>query len=996
MADGLLDYDSHRIFKNMVFPIDAISVHCVYQDERGMMWFGTRNGVYSYNGYNLHHYHSEYGPEGNVINCMLPVNGHVVLLGTDKGLLAFDTDAKKFSEEAKGVKGVRAMAAIGGRVFMGTHNNGLFCYDASKKSLTPIKIANRTIPMITALEVVGGKLFIGSYKGLACYDGVARWLRGGTGSEVSVSSLCYNVQSDVLWIGTDGLGLCKFDFKTNSIQETGIIRNIVIKCIMLDARGNVFMGTDAGLYIFDSRTQSLKHIIHDTHKQSSLCNDVLWCAFQDKEQNVWLGTNRGVSLLPGANTMRTIPLSEITSAGYGNIFTSILKDDEGAYWLCGENGILRVSATKSALWFRTGGKEKPLRHNHVRKIYKDRDGKLWIASDGGVARYDDRHGSFEYFSISHRSQDYDTKWSYDLYEDCKGRLWIASYLGGLFVVGKRKFSASGKSAVEADTVLLGCPVYQLKHLKGNVLVANTQRGIVQIDMNTMKTVEYGIYDDLMTVFNGEVWYSSEGTLCRIDKTGRKQEISYERGTASRIQSFVSDGKRLWFSTFEGLFYVDANSGVAKKYAATERGFLAGFYDMARRTIVWGGNDCLAFLPVNAKNMQRPSRKVLVTSLMSNGEEMSEDADYNTEVQNDGARKIRFKRRGSITLEVSSFGYVNEEGQEFYYSIGGDGKWVKIPQGQNMLTLAELSGGAHTLRLSDRNPQTDSNAQVSSITLIMPYPWYASRVAIAIYIFLAVGLACLAITLVRRRNRRRFERLEREHYIELSALKMDFFVNISHELKTPLSLIVAPLGKIVSEMKDSKTRSALESIQKNALRLNSLIRRILDFKQMEYESEDTLMRTRVDICQLIRNCIGNFVTACEQRRVVTFDSDKPQLMMDIDVLKMESVILNLLSNATKHIPDGTGRVSVALSSQKSVTIVISDNGQGVDERDLPYIFTRYYQGDSGVMGGSGIGLYLVRKFVELHGGSVSAKNDNGLAVTLSLPMESETSSANGRE
>lgn len=999
-ANGLFGlYDSREIFRNIPFPIDAVSVHCAFQDSRGMTWFGTRNGLYSYNGYNLHSYHSEYGSESNVINCILPINGHTLFLGTDKGLMAFDMATKKFGETRMGVKGIRAMAKMGKNVFIGTHNSGLFCYNVEKGNTVPIKIANRTIPMINALEIVGSRLFIGSSEGLACYDGVARWVNGGVGKNVFVSSLCYNARRDILWIGTDGLGLCKYDFGTNSIQKTGAVGNAVIKCITSDTCGNIFMGTDAGLYILDDLTRSLKHIMHDTHNQSSLCNDVLWCAFQDVERNVWLGTNRGVSLLPNARTMYTIPLSEITSVGYGNMFTSIQKDDEGTYWLGGENGILRISSADSAAsWFRSGNKGSSLRHNHVRKIYKDRDGVLWIASDGGVARYDKRRGCFEYFSISHSSQNYDTKWSYDLYEDDRGRLWIASYLGGLFIVDKRRLTRSGNHSVMADTVLLGCPVYQLGHLKEGKIVANTQKGIVCIDQNTLSVKEYGAYDDIMTVFNGEVWYSSEGRLYRIDGTGHKHEIAYDNGTARRIMSFVSDSKRLWFSTSDGIFYVDSKSGIAKNHISIEGGFLTGFYDKAQRAIVWGGNDCVALMPVNANSMRQPSREVFITSIMSNGMEIQKDADYTLKVLDNGTREIRFKRRDNIALELSSFYYADNGGHEFYYSIDSENKWNKTSKGQNILTLAELSGGTHTLRLSEINPLTGSNVHISSVALIVPYPWYACRAAIVIYILLAACMVCFTLVFVRRRNRRKFERLEREHYLEMSALKMDFFVNISHELKTPLSLILAPLDKLISEMKDSRVKTVLESIQKSALRLNSLIRKVLDFKQIEYESEDTLMRTRVDICQLIRNSIGNFALACEQRHItITFHPDSPQLMLNVDVLKMESVMLNLLSNAMKHVPDATGRIDISLSLQnKNVDIVISDNGSGIDERKLPYIFVRYFQGDSGDMGGNGIGLHLVKKFVELHGGSVSAENKGGLVVTLSLPMEGEVRHDNSHE
>lgn len=217
--------------------------------------------------------------------------------------------------------------------------------------------------------------------------------------------------------------------------------------------------------------------------------------------------------------------------------------------------------------------------------------------------------------------------------------------------------------------------------------------------------------------------------------------------------------------------------------------------------------------------------------------------------------------------------------------------------------------------------------------------------------------------------------------------MDFFVNISHELKTPLSLIIAPLGGLLTEMREGRTKSVLTAIQDNALRLNSLIGKILDFKKIEYESDDTLMMSRVDVCQLIRNGISNFSSVCRQRNInMSFTSDTDALVMDVDVLKIESTIINLLSNAVKYVNDDTGIINVSLESRSdNMTITVRDNGTGVSEKELPFVFMRYFQGNFGKSGGSGIGLHLVKKFIELHGGTVSAVNDHGFVVTMTLPL-----------
>lgn len=979
--------DSYDFFQNIAFPIDANAIHSIFQDTNGIVWFGTKNGLYSYNGYNFHSYRSEFDPNSNVVNCIQPTDGHTLILGTDNGLVTFDLKTKRLSEIKQSVPEVRALALINNTLWIGTYHSGLFSYDLKSETLKSHQIAGKTIPLITDLEIADGRLYVGSYNGLACCDGIAKWIKDDTGQALSVYSLCYDTHDKVLWIGTEGIGMCRYDIAAGTIKKTKINTGNVIKCIVHDRKNNLLMGTDAGLFVYNTVTQTVNHVIHDSHRQSSLCNDIIWCAFLDKESNIWIGTNRGVSLLPKEYDIYTIPLFEITPEWYGNMFTTMLKDKEGTYWLGGENGLVQLSGKKQATWFRNDNKTFPLRHNHVRKIYEDRSGNLWIASDGGVARYSKVSHQFEYFTVRHHSQSYDTKWSYDLYEDYKGRLWIASYLGGLFVVDMKKFN-SKKSIVEADTVLIGCPIYQFETMDTHKLVANTQKGIVSIDIETFKVRDFHAYDDIMTVFDGKIWYSSDGKLFMMDLNGKRAEIPYDRGTAHRILSFVHDNDNLWFSSSEGMFYYSKKHNSVKKYTSAHRDLFMGYYDSWQKRIIWGGNDCLVYQRTNRHiNNKYKANKILVTSILSNGAELAEGSDFSFKETHNGG-EIRLFSRTSITLELSNFIYTLNGNREFYYNIDDEKEWVKIPNDQNQLTLAGLSGGKHIVKISNCNPQIEKQAQLSSFMIMVPYPWYATKVAWIVYVFILILATYLVVSYLQKRNQRKYEQKERERFLELSSLKMDFFVNISHELKTPLSLVIAPLGKLMSEVKEAKLKSSLERINTNALRLSALINKILDFNKLEYESEDTLILSKVNICQVIKNSIKNFSTICEQRNIkIAFNANVQQLVMNVDVLKIESVINNLLSNAVKYIDKPNGMIEINLLSNKNdVVMNIHDNGPGINEKDLPYVFIRYFQSSTAAKNGSGIGLYLVKKFIELHGGTVSAQNDNGLTVTISLPLD----------
>lgn len=227
---------------------------------------------------------------------------------------------------------------------------------------------------------------------------------------------------------------------------------------------------------------------------------------------------------------------------------------------------------------------------------------------------------------------------------------------------------------------------------------------------------------------------------------------------------------------------------------------------------------------------------------------------------------------------------------------------------------------------------------------------------------------------------------------MSNLKLDFFIHISHELKTPLSLIIAPLSTLITEIKKPEHKKRLESVYGHALKLNSLIHEVLYFKQIDCASENTLIRSNIELCSFTRNILDTFSMAFASKNIrPVLISDREQIWMNLDMIKMESVISNIITNAIKFIPAEGGKIEVSIIQEaETVTIQISDTGSGIRHEDLPYVFIRYFQSKNKERrkDGSGIGLYIVKKFIELHDGHVSinsAGDKCGTLVTVTLPL-----------
>jgi len=414
-----------------------------------------------------------------------------------------------------------------------------------------------------------------------------------------------------------------------------------------------------------------------------------------------------------------------------------------------------------------------------------------------------------------------------------------------------------------------------------------------------------------------------------------------------------------------------------------RYYRSALYEKGKDRILWGGEDCITVMSTLWE--KGPSdRKVYITGIYSGDDTLLEWGDTKES-------PIHLHDRRNPVLELSTLSYSSQGPGVFYYRIDDEPTWHSLPPGVNSLSFPTVPGGKFSLELSTADPLSDESAQVSTYSLRVPYPWYSSILARILYGLLAIAAVAIAVRAARERNRRKLEALEKEKVLEISRMKTDFFENMSHELKTPLSLIIAPLGDIISKTPQSKTRERLEGIQSNAMRLSNLIYKILDFKDMEYESDNSLIRSNIELGQMARDCVKTFSHQIESKDVdVSIDTPSEGIWINADRMKLESVVTNILSNALKYVPDKGGKIGLDVSREgSSAKISISDNGRGIPKKDLKMIFVRFYQsGGKGNPEGTGIGLFLAKKYVEMHGGTIEAKSKGGATFTITLPLDGD--------
>lgn len=366
------------------------------------------------------------------------------------------------------------------------------------------------------------------------------------------------------------------------------------------------------------------------------------------------------------------------------------------------------------------------------------------------------------------------------------------------------------------------------------------------------------------------------------------------------------------------------------------------------------------------------------------------------------RQLRLNhKQNNLTFEVSDLPYSLDKKNKFVYMLSPiDQDWNLLKQNTNQITYNNLTYDNYKLIICklDANEKPSINHYILNIEITAP--WYYNFWAKTVYLLLGVSLILWTVNFFRVKNRLKFERIEKERILEQSKSKIDFFTNISHDLKTPLSMIIAPVSTLLLEIKSQPEKKQLEIVQRNAMKLNSLIHQVLDFNRADSDASSLLILSKVEFISFAKSLFSIFEEGAVREKLLTFrfESNLPKLYMDIDAVKFDSILNNLFSNAFKYTPEG-GEIDLSIEYKEmlgELEIKISDTGTGIARQDIPYIFQRFFQssGTQGQKEGTGIGLYLVKTYIELHKGSIQvlSQESKGTSFILTLPLQINDSQA----
>ena len=567
----------------------------------------------------------------------------------------------------------------------------------------------------------------------------------------------------------------------------------------MDNDGRLLIGTDNGLYVYQDNEHIYK-IHHDSSEPSSLINDVVWCIHNDIDGNVWIGTDEGISISRDKREVSFIPVSIITRKRTGNHFYHIFQDRNGNLWLGGTDGLIRTTPQLSgAVWYSVDNSSAQIMHNRIRRIYEDHDGDLWICTDGGVHLWD--KGQWRHINIEDTKTKRNANWAYDICQDKHGRMWIAAYMGGLFIVDKNKLVAS-QGDCQADKNIIfddgkGLKPFQIVEVgEQNLWVLFYDDGIRKINLQTLK----------------------------IERERRIEEI-----IGNEISWIEEVKNSIWIGTKTDIWEVDTVK--ARLIGAISGQVDAVCYDRYNQC-VWGGTlDGLFCGSPKDYTIQYAKHPIMLTGVY---------------VDNRIVSSLSFASdERHLVFAVSDFPYAQVEKSQFLYRLKGiDKDWSALPKGANSIAFNNLHYGSYILEVS-RLGQSGNPEDIITIPFNIKFPWYLSWWAYTLYLFIGGVFIGWCFYFYSIRNRLKYERMEKEHIIEQIQLKMDFLSNLSEDLRNPIGKILSPITRLLSETHDVTVRQQMQQVQDEVNELSVKVTQIADFDQSPSVEPATLVVEEIE-------------------------------------------------------------------------------------------------------------------------------------------------------
>ncbi len=818
----------------------------------------------------------------------------------------------------------------------------------------------------------------------------------------------------------------------------------IVRDMEQDNKGLIWVGTDhGGINLIDKRDFSIRYITHNDEDEKSLSQNSINTLYKDTDGIIWVGTyKRGVSYYH-ENIVRFPLYKHSPTNPYGLPYADVnrfVEDDKGNIWI-GTNG-------GGLLYFnRATGRFTQYRYNPadtnsigsdvIVSLYIDHTKKLWIGTYyGGLTCYDGtkfiryNNNPSDPSSLSNQSV-------WEIYEDSRHRLWVGTLNGGLNLFDERTQSFSHYRATDLNSVGSDYIAAITEDREGDLWIGTTagvdvlsrQRGRFihyESESSNPQSLSNNAVLDIREDSKGRIWIGTAGGLNLFNRKNNSfQVFTKEDGLPhNTILTILEDDRGdIWMSTPNGLSQMKITSAPDGKsiYTFSNYGEPEGLqgkqfnenaaFKTSRGELIFGGSNGFNIFKPSQLGLNKDVPEVVFTDfqLFNESIKAEELVDGNILLPKDISTlsEIRLPPGKDVfSIEFAALNFFHPEKNKYKYKLEGfHTDWLPADSKSRRVTFTNLDPGEYTFRVIAANNDGFWNEKGATLKIAVLPPFWKTRTALVIYFVLIITGLLITRRLVQQREKMKFiiqqERQEAMRMHELDMMKIKFFTNVSHEFRTPLTLILTPIEKILKQVKDTEQQNQFLLIQRNAKRLLNLVNQLLDFRKLEVQ-EIKFNPSEGDIIHFIKEAVYSFSDLSEKKAIqLKFNSSVNSLVTIFDQDKLEKILFNLLSNAFKFTPEH-GAVTVGVEQKTEVDgkwlcIDVKDTGIGIAPDKQERIFERFFQNElpkSMVNQGSGIGLSITKEFVKIHGGSISVESESGKGsrFIVRLPLQDASSQA----
>ncbi len=1040
--------DEHYYFKNLSVQngLSQNTVNAILEDKKGFMWFGTKDGLNRYDGLTFRKFkHDENGSRSignNFITELYEDEKGNIWIGTDVGLYIYYPEKDSFCHFAKlsgeNTKIEHTVTAISGDsqgcVWMAVETQGLFCYDLNKGELTNHTL--KKFPFIStnvqSLEFDNsGTLWIGCYGDGLFYskdrlNTLHPYLSPADNKQTYANDVVTSIAKgafNCLYIGSLKNGAKELNVTSNklhdllSVDDSG--ESVFCRELLVASDNELWIGSESGLYIYNLRLGKYVHLRSSINDPYSLSDNAIYSLCKDREGAIWIGSYfGGVNYYPRLYTYFEKYYTKDTDNGlHGKRVREFCQDHQGILWIGTEDGGLNrfnpqtktfsfftpssaftnvhgLCLVDNHLWVGTFSKgvkvidtrtgaivktyqktssPRSLIDNGIFSIYQTTTGDIYLGTLFGLLRYNKLSDDFD------RIPELNGRFVYDIKEDSGGNLWLATYAHGAycFNVNKNKWT-------------------NYRHNEANP-----------------KSLPY---DKVLSIYEDsrrQIWLTTQGGgFCQFHPdTETFTCYNSENGLPNDVVYQIVEDKEgfLWLTTNKGLVCFQPASGTMKVYT-TANGLLGDQFNYRSSfktddgTIYLGSIDgFIAFNPKNfSENKSLPT--VAITDFHLFGKEV-----YAGQPNSPLEKSITFSdkivlqsNQNSFSFRVAALDFQAPKMNRIMYKLEGfDTDWLTVGESP-FVTYSNLGYGDYTFRVKASNSDGVWNEKEVTLKVHILPPFYLSIWAYCIYILLFIGISFYTVLYFKRRSsdkhRRQMEKFEQEKEREVYHAKIDFFTNVAHEIRTPLTLIKGPLENIIlKKAVDTETREDLNIMKQNTERLLNLTNQLLDFRKTETQGY-RLNFAKCNITEVLKETHIRFTSLAKQKGMeFLLNVPEENFYAHINREAFTKIISNLLNNAVKyshhyvHISlDVTGAEESNVFRIRTVNDgeIVPDEMR--EEIFKPFVRFNEYQ-DGKMTTGTGIGLALSRSLAELHQGTLTMEEglDNN-TFCLTLPIVQDTS------